>query len=584
MVSGGLKASLLGALSTLGAANVVTAATHCKVLPGDANWPTQAEWDALNREVGGRLLGPVVPLSAPCHDNPAGLGEYNEAECKSITDNWTKPQIHIEHPTDIMSPLFSNNTCLYSTDKTSPCTIGYYPVYVVNVSAPEHAAAAVRFASEKNLRLNIKNTGHDFLGRSTGRGALSVWTAHLKDIEIIDKYTGGTPYSGSAVKVGAGVSSQEIYEATDKVGKMVVGGEQPTVGFGGGYMAGGGHSPLSSLHGMAVDAVLEFDIVLANGTLITVDQKNNPDLYWAVRGAGISSYGVVVSWTLRTFDTVPTTVIRLSFASSDENKYWEAVSKFIEIGPSMTDKGIYSYYFPEFNNTKIAPVFAPKLTISEVDALLKPLYDVLEKNEIPYVRNASHYDTFLSAWRGAPELPSFDPEPVGGQSILMSRLIPRQTVENNLAGVVEQFKKFSKLTDGQGHCVVFNQAPTLAAGGEFSDNAVNPAWRKAAIHFITSWRQTADDPVPVIEEKRREYVLNTFQSMRDLCPDSGAYINEASTIEPNFQQAFYGGGERYKRLLRIKKKYDPNSVFWATAAVGSEEWIENDGVLCRKQC
>ena len=189
-----------------------------------------------------------------------------------------------------MSPLFSNNTCLYSTDKASPCTIGYYPVYVVNVSTPEHAAAAVRFASEKNLRLNIKNTGHDFLGRSTARGALSIWTAHLKDIEIIDRYSGRTAYTGSAVKVGAGVSTVEVYEATDKVGKMVIGGEQPTVGFGGGYMAGGGHSPLSSLHGMAADAVLQFDIVLANGTLITVDQESNPDLYWAVRGGGICKH------------------------------------------------------------------------------------------------------------------------------------------------------------------------------------------------------------------------------------------------------------------------------------------------------
>lgn len=189
-----------------------------------------------------------------------------------------------------MSPLFSNNTCLGSTDKASPCTIGYYPVYAVNVSSAEHAAVAVRFASEKNLRLNIKNTGHDFLGRSTARGALSIWTTHLKDIELIDKYTGSTAYAGSAVKVGAGVSSGEVYEATDKVGKMVVGGEQPTVGFGGGHMAGGGHSPLSSLHGMAADAVLEFDIVLANGTLVTVDQESNPDLYWAVRGAGMGKH------------------------------------------------------------------------------------------------------------------------------------------------------------------------------------------------------------------------------------------------------------------------------------------------------
>jgi FAD/FMN-containing dehydrogenase len=82
------------------------------------------------------------------------------------------------------------------------------------------------------------------------------------------------------------VSSGDIYAATAKVGKMLAGGEQSTVGFGGGYLSGGGHSPLSSLLGMAVDAVLEFEIVLADGSIVTVDQKSNPDLYWAVRGGG----------------------------------------------------------------------------------------------------------------------------------------------------------------------------------------------------------------------------------------------------------------------------------------------------------
>lgn len=69
--------------------------------------------------------------------------------------------------------------------------------------------------------------------------------------------------------------------------------------------------------------------------------------------------------------------------------------------------------------------------------------------------------------------------------------------------------------------------------------------------------------------------------MRDLTPGAGCYINEASNIEPDFQQAFYGGGERYERLLKIKREYDPEGVFWAAVAVGSEEWTEKDGVLCR---
>lgn len=65
-----------------------------------------------------------------------------------------------------------------------------------------------------------------------------------------------------------------------------------------------------------------------------------------------------------------------------------------------------------------------------------------------------------------------------------------------------------------------------------------------------------------------------------LTPGGGAYLNEADMNQPNWQQAFYGSN--YPRLLLIKKKYDPEGVFWGPTAVGSEEWnVAKDGRLCR---
>lgn len=97
MVSSRFQGLFLGAFAILSNTNSIAAAAgQCKVLPGDVNWPTQAEWDALDKEVEGQLLGPVTPLSAPCHDNPEGLGEYDEAKCISITENWTQPSLHIQ--------------------------------------------------------------------------------------------------------------------------------------------------------------------------------------------------------------------------------------------------------------------------------------------------------------------------------------------------------------------------------------------------------------------------------------------------------------------------------------------------------
>lgn len=113
---------------------------------------------------------------------------------------------------------------------------------------------AVNFARNLNLRLVVKNTGHDFNGRSSGAGALSIWTHHLKDLEFYESYTTQN-YSGPAIKAGSGVQSFEIYEFADANGVVAVGGEGETVGWGGGYIAGGGHSPLSSVYGMAADQV-----------------------------------------------------------------------------------------------------------------------------------------------------------------------------------------------------------------------------------------------------------------------------------------------------------------------------------------
>jgi FAD/FMN-containing dehydrogenase len=59
-----------------------------------------------------------------------------------------------------------------------------------------------------------------------------------------------------------------------------------TVGVGGGYVLGGGHSPLGSVHGLAADQVLAMEVVLANGVFTTVTAKSNPDLFWALRGGG----------------------------------------------------------------------------------------------------------------------------------------------------------------------------------------------------------------------------------------------------------------------------------------------------------
>jgi hypothetical protein len=103
-----------------------------------------------------------------------------------------------------MAPFFANQSCDPFQPRDRPCELGNYVRYSVDASGPADVQKTIVFAASKNIRLVIRNTGHDYLGRSTGAGSLAVWTHRLKDITHIPKYT-GAGYSGSAFKFGAGV-------------------------------------------------------------------------------------------------------------------------------------------------------------------------------------------------------------------------------------------------------------------------------------------------------------------------------------------------------------------------------------------
>lgn len=100
---------------------------------------------------------------------------------------------------------------------------------------------SINLARSLNLRLVIKNTGHDFSAKSTGKGALSIWTHNLKSVKFFKSYS-YNGYSGPAFKLGSGVQAFELYEAAKANNVTAVGGEGRTVGVTGGYIAGGGKS------------------------------------------------------------------------------------------------------------------------------------------------------------------------------------------------------------------------------------------------------------------------------------------------------------------------------------------------------
>jgi hypothetical protein len=191
----------------------------CKIFPGDSDWPKDTVWDVFNMLLGGALI-PTKPIAAPCYNSQ--WGKKNAAKCTDIISNFTNPYFHEDDPTSNFWPIFQGRTCMPKNDTIGmTCTIGGYPEYAIRVTNVAQIQLAINFVRATNMRLVIKNTGHCYLGKSTGAGALSLWM-HNMDIDFLPNYE-GPGYSRPALKLAAGVTIRQVYEAADKNDVTVLG-------------------------------------------------------------------------------------------------------------------------------------------------------------------------------------------------------------------------------------------------------------------------------------------------------------------------------------------------------------------------
>lgn len=143
----------------------VTSAADCKVTPSDPEWPSESAWADLNTTISGSLIR-TVPVASSCYSNSTfGSG----VTCDEASENWGDGMWHSQQPESIDYPLYANNSCLPETAAGNApgqsCSLGGYPTYIVNATEEQHVAVAMKWASERNIRIVVKGTGHDLNGR-----------------------------------------------------------------------------------------------------------------------------------------------------------------------------------------------------------------------------------------------------------------------------------------------------------------------------------------------------------------------------------------------------------------------------------
>lgn len=253
--------------------------------PGDPGWPSPEMWQRLNQEVEGRLTGVESPWER-CRR--AG----QSAECRELF-------LRLKNPYFIGDDPAHTQTLGWVDAWTSEPS-----AFVITAEKTRDVVAGVNFARQNNLRLVVKGGGHSYKGTSNAPDSLLIWTRRMNEIVLHEAFVAqgcaGIHQPQPAVTTGAGAIWAQAYHAVSvRAGRYVQGGGCTTVGVAG-LIQSGGFGSFSKCYGLASAGLLEAEIVTADGEVRIANACTNPDLFWALKGGGGGTFGVVTKVTLRT--------------------------------------------------------------------------------------------------------------------------------------------------------------------------------------------------------------------------------------------------------------------------------------------
>ena len=191
----------------------------------------------------------------------------------------------------LRGPLIGRNHPEYEeTRKLYNAMIDKRPLLIARCADAADVIAAVNFGRENKLPIAVRGGGHNGPGLGSVNDGLVIDLSTMKGVRVDPK--------NKTVRVGAGCTTGEVDHATHAFGQAVPFGIISTTGVAG-LTLSGGHGYLSRQYGLAVDNLIEADVVLADGGFVTASETENADLFWALRGGG-GNFGVVTSFLFRT--------------------------------------------------------------------------------------------------------------------------------------------------------------------------------------------------------------------------------------------------------------------------------------------
>ena len=186
---------------------------------------------------------------------------------------------------------------------------GGAPGLVLRPKTPAEVADAIGFVSgQRDIPLGIRSAGHGVSGRSTNRGGIVIDVGAMNSIEVLDR-------GRRLVRIGPGATWKQVAVGLLPYGWGIGSGDYGGVGVGG-LATAGGIGFLSREQGLTIDRLRAVELVLADGSEVRATAEENPDLFWAVRGAG-ANFGVATAFEFEAAGVGEVGWARLIFVSTD---------------------------------------------------------------------------------------------------------------------------------------------------------------------------------------------------------------------------------------------------------------------------
>jgi len=408
------------------------------------------------------------------------------------------------------------------------------PALIVVCKAAADVQAALRIAREYRLPLSVRGGGHDWAGRALRHDGLVIDLSHMKQVSA--------DVDASVATIQGGATAAEVTSAVAPYGLVAATGSCGTVGIVG-LTLGGGYGPLMPRYGLASDNLLSAEVVLADGRLVACDERENTELFWALRGGG-GNFGVVTSIRVRLHPVREVLAGMICFPISEAESVLRGYAEVIASAPEELSVSPAMVSRPDGSLViDLAAMWSGESGQGE------PWMARLKRLGTPLMEQVSRI-TYRD-WLGM-----FDSRiQPGRHCAAQSRWLAGFTPEN-IASLVAGMQQLTSPFSG----IILHHFRGAATRVPLGATVFGLRKEHFMLEIVAIWEPSAEDDGVAHQQWARDISQN-------LAPYAlpGGYPNMLGPEE--HEQAALGFGDNLSRLQRAKRLFDPENVFSSTISL-----------------